>query len=74
MEFSMQARIQITLLAQPSAFNVSASPPEKYALRKLPAYGKGLQNTRVKISKDLTQVASLIEYLAKNDTKLLSGT
>lgn len=74
MEFSMEAPIQITLLAQRGAITVNAPPPEKYALHKLLVYGERPQNMRIKASKDLTQAASLIDYLAKNDAELLSDT
>ena len=74
MEFSMEAPIQITLLAQRGAFTVNAPPPEKYALHKLLVYGERPQNMRIKASKDLAQAASLIDYLGKNDSELLSET
>lgn len=71
MEFSMEAPIQVTLLAQRGPVTVNAPPPEKYALHKLLVYGERPQNMRVKASKDLDQAASLIDYLAKNDSELL---
>ena len=74
MEFSMEAPIQITLLAQRGAITVNAPPPEKYALHKLLVYGERPQNMRIKASKDLAQAASLIDYLAKNDLELLADT
>ncbi len=74
MEFSMEAPIQITLLAQRGAITVNAPPPEKYALHKLLVYGERPQNMRLKASKDLAQAASLIDYLAKNDADLLTET
>lgn len=74
MEFSMEAPIQVTLLAQRGPITVNAPPPEKYALHKLLVYGERPQNMRVKATKDLAQAASLIDYLAKNDYKLLSET
>ena len=70
----MEAPIQITLLAQRGAITVNAPPPEKYALHKLLVYSERPQNMRFKASKDLAQAASLIDYLAKNDTELLSDT
>ena len=74
MEFSMEAPIQITLLAQRGAITVNAPPPEKYALHKLLVYGERPQNMRIKASKDLAQAASLINYLGKNDAELLAET
>ena len=74
MESSMEAPIQITLLAQRGAVTVNAPPPEKYALHKLLVYGERPQNMRVKASKDLAQAASLIDYLGKNDAELLADT
>ena len=74
MEFSMEAPIQITLLAQRGAITVNAPPPEKYALHKLLVYGERPQNMRIKASKDLAQAASLIDYLGKNDAELLADT
>ncbi len=74
MEFSMEAPIQITLLAQRGAITVNAPPPEKYALHKLLVYGERPQNMRMKASKDLAQAASLIDYLGKNDAELLADT
>ena len=74
MEFSMEAPIQITLLAQRGAMTVNAPPPEKYALHKLLVYGERPQNMRIKASKDLAQAASLIDYLSKNDAELLADT
>ena len=74
MEFSMEAPIQITLLAQRGAFTVNAPPPEKYALHKLLVYGERPQNMRIKASKDLAQAASLIDYLGENDAQLLNKT
>jgi hypothetical protein len=74
MEFSMEAPIQVTLLAQRGPITVNAPPPEKYALHKLLVYGERPQKMRVKASKDLAQAASLIDYLAKNDAELLNET
>ncbi len=74
MEFSMEAPIQITLIAQRGPITVNAPPPERYALHKLLVHGERPQNMRVKASKDLAQAASLIDYLAKNDSELLSET
>lgn len=74
MEFSMEAPIQITLLAQRRAITVNAPPPEKYALHKLLVYGERPQNMRIKASKDLVQAACLIDYLGKNDAELLGET
>jgi len=74
MEFSMDAPIQLTLLAQRGPITVNAPPPEKYALHKLLVYGERPQNMRVKASKDLDQAASLIEYLAENDADILAET
>ncbi|WP_137920866.1 GSU2403 family nucleotidyltransferase fold protein [Hydrogenophaga sp. 2FB] len=74
MEFSMEAPIQVTLLAQRGAITVNAPPPEKYALHKLLVYGERPQNMRTKATKDLDQAASLIEYLAENDADLLHET
>ena len=74
MEFSMEAPIQITLLAQRGPITVNAPPPEKYALHKLLVYGERPQAMRVKASKDLDQAASLISYLAENDADVLSET
>ena len=74
MEFSMEAPLQVTLLAQRGAITVNAPPPEKYALHKLLVYGERPQNMRVKASKDLDQAASLIAYLGKHDAGLLGET
>lgn len=74
MEFSMEAPIQLTLLAQRGPITVNAPPPEKYALHKLLVYGERPQDMRVKAGKDLDQAASLIEYLAEHDADLLSET
>ncbi len=74
MEFSMEAPIQITLLAQRGPVTVNAPPPERYALHKLLVHGERPQNMRVKAAKDLAQAASLIDYLAKNDAELLTET
>ena len=74
MEFSMEAPIQVTLLAQRGPITVNAPPPEKYALHKLLVYGERPQNMRIKASKDLEQAASLIEYLAEYDAELLTET
>jgi len=68
------APIQVTLLAQRGPITVNAPPPEKYALHKLLVYGERPQNMRVKATKDLAQAASLIDYLARNDSELLSET
>ena len=74
MEFSMEAPIQVTLLAQRGPITVNAPAPERYALHKLLVYGERPQNMRVKATKDLAQAASLIDYLAKNDAELLNDT
>lgn len=74
MEFSMEAPIQVTLLAQRGATTVNAPPPERYALHKLLVHGERPQNMRVKATKDLAQAASLIDYLSKNDAELLGDT
>ena len=74
MEFTMEVPIQLTLLAQRGPITVNAPPPEKYALHKLLVYGERPQSMRIKASKDLLQAASLIDYLAKNDTELLQAT
>ena len=74
MEFSMEAPIQVTLLAQRGQITVNAPPPEKYALHKLLVFGERPQNMRVKASKDLDQAASLIAYLTEHDAELLGET
>lgn len=74
MEFSMEAPIQLTLLAQRGPIVVNAPPPEKYALHKLLVHGERPQEMRVKASKDLEQAASLIECLLENDAELLQET
>ena len=74
MEFSMEAPVQVTLLAQRGAITVNAPPPERYALHKLLVYGERPQNMRVKAAKDLAQAASLIDYLAKHDSAVLGDT
>ncbi|MCU0764402.1 MAG: nucleotidyltransferase domain-containing protein [Hydrogenophaga sp.] len=74
MEFSMEAPIQVTLLAQRGPIVVNAPPPEKYALHKLLVHGERPQEMRVKASKDLEQAAALIEYLLENDSELLQET
>ena len=74
MEFSMEAPIQVTLLAQRGPITVNAPPPEKYALHKLLVFGERPQNMRVKASKDLDQAASLIAYLTEHDAELLGET
>jgi hypothetical protein len=74
MEFSMEAPIQLTLLAQRGPITVNAPPPEKYALHKLLVYGERSQAMRVKASKDLDQAASLIAYLSANDADQLADT
>lgn len=74
MEFSMEAPIQVTLLAQRGPITVNAPPPEKYALHKLLVHGERPQNMRVKASKDLAQAATLIDYLARHDADLLKET
>ena len=71
MEFSMEAPIQVTLLAQRGPITVNAPPPEKYALHKLLVYGERPQNMRVKAGKDLDQAASLIDYLVGHDSEVL---
>ena len=74
MEFSMEAPIQLTLLAQRGPITVNAPPPEKYALHKLLVFGERSQSMRLKASKDLDQAASLIAYLAAHDADLLHET
>lgn len=74
MEFSMDAPMQLTLLAQRGPITVNAPPPEKYALHKLLVFGERPQAMRVKASKDLEQAASLIQYLAANDAEALGET
>jgi len=74
MEFSMEAPIQITLLAQRGPVTVNAPPPEKYALHKLLVFGERPQTMRVKATKDLEQAAALIDYLSRNDADLLIDT
>ena len=74
MEFSMEAPIQVTLLAQRGPVTVNAPPPEKYALLKLLVYGERPQAMRVKSVKDLDQAAALIDYLSRHDAELLSET
>jgi hypothetical protein len=74
MEFSMDAPMQLTLLAQRGPITVNAPPPEKYALHKLLVFGERPQAMRVKASKDLEQAASLIQYLAANDAEVLGET
>ena len=74
MEYSMEAPIQVTLLAQRGPVTVNAPPPEKYALHKLLIYGERSQSMRIKATKDLDQAASLIAYLADHDAELLAET
>lgn len=70
----MEAPIQITLLAQRGLITVNAPPPQKYALHKLLVHGERSQEMRVKASKAVDQVASLIEYLAEHDADILDET
>lgn len=52
---------------------VNAPPPERFASHESLVYGERPQNMRVK-EKRFAQVASLIDYLAKNDSEFLSET
>ena len=57
MEFSMEAQIQVTLLAQREPLTVIAPPPENCDFHNLLVYGERPQNMRVKATKDLAQAA-----------------
>lgn len=72
LEFSMENPIQLVLLSNTGPIIVNAPPPEKYAVHKLLIYGERPQAQRTKSNKDLDQAASLIEYLAENDTAVLT--
>lgn len=72
MEFSMSEPIQITLLGPQHPINVTAPPPEKYAVHKLLVYGERPQSMRIKSAKDLNQAAALIEYLSEHDADSLN--
>ena len=73
MEFSMEAPIQLVLLAQQGPITVTVPPPEKYAVHKLLVYGERPQSGRVKSLKDLEQAAALIEYLGQHDAQALNA-
>ena len=72
MEFSLEAVQQATLFDSTGrAVVVSLPAPERYAVHKLLVIGERTGAFRAKISKDLAQAASLIEYFRDTDPETL---
>ena len=68
MEFSLEDRQQATLFDPTGRCVVISIPaPARYAVHKLLIVGEREGRYRAKVSKDLAQVASLLEYFAAND-------
>jgi hypothetical protein len=72
MEFSLERVQQATLFDSTGrAAVVSLPAPERYAVHKLLVMGERTGAFRSKVSKDLAQAASLIEYFRDNDPEAL---
>ena len=73
LEFSMEAPIQLVLLASSGPIVVNAPAPEKYAVHKLLVHGERALTQRTKANKDLDQAAALISYFSQNDADALQA-
>ena len=72
MEFSLEQIEQATMIdATGRCVVVSLPSPARYAVHKLLIVGERVGAFRAKITKDLAQAASLIEYYAATDVELL---
>jgi hypothetical protein len=71
MEFSLEDPFQSVVLANSGPIVVNLPRPEKYALHKLLVAAERSGDFKDKSRKDLTQAASLIEYLSSNDPDAL---
>lgn len=72
MEFSLERVQQATLFDSTGrAAVVSLPAPERYAVHKLLVIGERAGAFRSKVSKDLAQASSLIEYFRDNDPEAL---
>lgn len=71
MEFSLEAPLRATLLYRNGPLVVNIPRPERYVWHKLIVYGERSREMRTKASKDLIQVACLLDYLLENDGDLV---
>lgn len=71
MEFSLEDPFQSVVLGNSGPIVVNLPRPEKYALHKLLVAAERSGDYKDKARKDLTQAASLLEYLTANDPDAL---
>lgn len=71
MEFSLEDPFQSVVLGTTGPIVVNLPRPEKYALHKLLVASERTAEFKDKARKDLTQAASLIDYLTANDPDAL---
>ena len=71
MEFSLEDPFQSVVLGATGPLVVNLPRPEKYALHKLLVAPERTADFKDKVRKDLTQAASLIDYLTANDPDAL---
>ena len=72
MEFSMEGTTVAALITAQGPIVVNVPRPERYAVHKLIVSGERAQAMRTQANKDLAQAASLIDYLAENDSDALA--
>lgn len=74
MEFSLEGVVQATVMdATGRSVVVTMPAAERYAVHKLLIIGERAGGQRAKVSKDLAQAASLIEYFSETDPDPLVG-
>ncbi len=75
MEFSLEQIEQATLFDTTGrSVVVNVPAPQRYAIHKLLIVGERSAQHRAKVSKDLAQVAAILEYFADADRDLLKDT
>lgn len=73
MEFSLEDPFQSVVLGSTGPIVVNLPRPEKYGLHKLLVAPERTADFKDKVRKDLTQAASLIEYLTATEPDALRG-
>lgn len=75
MEFSLEHIEQATLFDPTGRVVVVNVPaPHRFAIHKLLIVGERTTQHRAKVTKDLAQVAALVEYFAETDLELIQST
>lgn len=69
MEFSLEGTIQGCVLSRDGACTVNLPTPERFAVHKTIVYGERPVSQRTKSTKDLLQVAALVDYFFQTGRK-----